>query len=314
MTKDKARKRATRERAGGTRDRRTGVSYTEAHRTDQQRDPSPEPGGRGALHLSGGHMTITEEEAQRACEQDLYELFDRVDQVQAVLDSPQRRFAVKAGSAMTGDDKKAEPFYVSHDAARLIGVGYQHLHALGCLIRSGALHPGAPFTLARAAIETGAMAYWLLSPPQRSERVLRRLQLARQDVMDGDSAATQAGVPVNRSRDDRLEDLDAIALRVCGSPKIPGLRPSTIIKEVEGMLPADKQRRQLLAWQACSGFTHGRLWPEVSLLNREIISQDGDVQTLRLTNDLTRVWWVTRAASGVLDAATWMFDQRNRVR
>jgi hypothetical protein len=34
MTQDKARKRNTRTRAGGTRDRRTEMSYTEAHRTD----------------------------------------------------------------------------------------------------------------------------------------------------------------------------------------------------------------------------------------------------------------------------------------
>jgi len=45
MTKDKACKRATRTRAGGTRDRRTEMSYTEAHRTDPQnaaRGGSPE--------------------------------------------------------------------------------------------------------------------------------------------------------------------------------------------------------------------------------------------------------------------------------
>jgi len=34
MTKDKVRKRASRDRAGGTRDRRTTMSYTKAHRTD----------------------------------------------------------------------------------------------------------------------------------------------------------------------------------------------------------------------------------------------------------------------------------------
>ncbi|WP_328994228.1 hypothetical protein OG394_07360 [Kribbella sp. NBC_01245] len=257
-------------------------------------------------------MTISEEDTQQECERQLYEIFGLADQIQARLDSPQRRFAVIPGSALAGDDKKSDPYHVSHDVGRLIGVGYQHLHALGCLIRSGALHPSAPFTLARAAIETGAMAFWLLAPKQRPERVLRRLQLARQDVIDGDGAATQAGIPVHRSREDRLNDLEAIALRVCGSKKIPSLHPSAIVKEVEGLLPPDKQRRQFLAWQACSGFTHGRLWPEVSLLKREIISQDGHVQTLRLTNDLTRVWWVTKAASGVLDAATKVFDQRNR--
>ncbi|MFD7161228.1 hypothetical protein ACFV9C_42050 [Kribbella sp. NPDC059898] len=256
--------------------------------------------------------TINEEEVRRECERQLADIFAYVDKVQALLDGPQSRFAVKAGSALAGDDKKSDPYHVSHDAGRLIGVGYQHLHALGCLLRSGALHTSPPFTLVRAAIETGSMAYWLLEPRRRPARVLRRLQLARQDVYDGDTAATQAGIPVNRSREDRLKDLEAIALRVCGSDKIPGLRPSEIVKEVEGKLPERHERRQFLAWQACSGFTHGRLWPEVSLLKRELISQNGDVQTLRMTNDLTRVWWVTRAASGVLDAAVGMFDERNQ--
>ncbi|WP_410792323.1 hypothetical protein [Kribbella sp. C-35] len=234
----------------------------------------------------------------------LLELFAKADEVQAILDDPQReRFAVKPGTALFGDDQGSMPYYVSHDVNRLLGVGFQHVHALGCLIRSGALHPSAPFTLARAAIETGAMAYWVLSPAARRDRILRRLQLARKDIMDGDSAATGAGIPVNRPRDERLTELEDLSERVCGTRTVPGLNPSAIIEQVESQLQPEQQMHQLLAWKVCSGFTHGRLWPETSLLKQEIIQTDGDVVRLRLTNDLSRVLWVTTAGWRVLNAA-----------
>lgn len=245
----------------------------------------------------------------------LLELFAKADEVQAVFDDPRReRFAVRPGSALSGDDMHSNPYHVSHDVNRLIGVGFQHVHALGCLIRSGALHPSAPFTLARAAIETGAMAYWVLAPAARRERILRRLQLARKDVLDGDSAATGAGIPVNRPRAVRLAELEDVCARVCGTRTIPGLNPSVIVEEVEAQLPPDQRMHQLLAWKVCSGFTHGRLWPETSLLKQEVVHTDGDVVRLRLTNDLSRVLWVATAGWRVLNAATRLYDRRNQPR
>jgi hypothetical protein len=255
--------------------------------------------------------TMTPEQYQER----LLELFAKADHVQAVLDDPQReRFAVQPGSALYGDDLRSTPYHVSHDVNRLLGVGFQHVHALGCLIRSGALHPSAPFTLARAAIETGAMAYWVLEPAARSDRILRRLQLARKDIMDGDSAATGAGIPVNRTRDVRLTELEDLADSVCGTRTIPGLNPSAIVEQVEAQLAPDQRMHQLLAWKVCSGFTHGRLWPETSLLKQEVIQTDGDVVRLRLTNDLSRVLWVATAGWRVLNAATRLYDRRNQAR
>jgi hypothetical protein len=48
----------------------------------------------------------------------------------------------------------------------------------------------APFTLNRAAIESGAVAVWLLAPKSRDERIRQRLLLATQNARDIDSALT----------------------------------------------------------------------------------------------------------------------------
>ena len=55
------------------------------------------------------------------------------------------------------------------------------------------LHPHAPFTVTRAAIEAGAIVGWLLGPRSRSDRVVRRCRQALQDAADGDAAAAEIG-------------------------------------------------------------------------------------------------------------------------
>jgi hypothetical protein len=71
MTKDKARKSATRTRAGGTHDRRTEMSYTEAHRTDPQnatQDGSPE----GIAPTAPGVLPIDELDDHLATAESMY--------------------------------------------------------------------------------------------------------------------------------------------------------------------------------------------------------------------------------------------------
>jgi hypothetical protein len=56
--------------------------------------------------------------------------------------------------------------------------------------KAEALHTFAPFILNRAAIESGAVAVWLLAPKSRDEPIHRRLVLATQNARDIDSALT----------------------------------------------------------------------------------------------------------------------------
>jgi hypothetical protein len=56
--------------------------------------------------------------------------------------------------------------------------------------KAEALHTFPPFTLNRAAIESGAVAVWLPAPKSRDERIRRRLALPAQNARDIDNALT----------------------------------------------------------------------------------------------------------------------------
>ncbi|WP_410785873.1 hypothetical protein [Kribbella sp. C-35] len=78
---------------------------------------------------------------------------DDVVEVQKIFDDMESsQFDVQHRSSLAGDDAKADPYQVSHAVTQQIGVAVDHMHAIHALVRdAGALHNGAPFSLARPA-------------------------------------------------------------------------------------------------------------------------------------------------------------------
>lgn len=136
------------------------------------------------------------------------------------------------------------------------------------ILDAAVLHNSAPYTLARSAIEASATALWIFAPKDRPTRVGRRLELAAQDARDGTRMATDAGLDLPRPLIDRLAHIQALKERATGDGRLPRrLETSSIIRWVDAQHFSSVGALRL--WQVGSGFAHGRLWPSVSVLQRE---------------------------------------------
>ncbi|MGH9250868.1 MAG: hypothetical protein ACRD0W_15285 [Acidimicrobiales bacterium] len=116
---------------------------------------------------------LTDEQVSGA----LVEIFRDVAQTKERIADRSLFGQVQPGSSLAGDDRAAYPYQLSHGVDAAIGIAVDHLDAVRALIMDAmVMHPYAPFTITRAAIEAGSTAVWLLGPSSRRERVVRRCQ------------------------------------------------------------------------------------------------------------------------------------------
>jgi len=92
-------------------------------------------------------------------------------------------------SPMRGDDDRLHPYEISHAAWHSLGHAVDHLTCLLVLLGGVRVVPMyAPFSLVRAVVENTCAAVWMLQPPQRPERLIRRLRFAVTDIRNGEEA------------------------------------------------------------------------------------------------------------------------------
>lgn len=241
---------------------------------------------------------MSEAGAERLTEQQvaaqIHRIFSDVRDLVERWDRNELTAAVQPNSSLVADDAKSAPYQVSHGVEQLLGVAIDHLHALGgLLLEARLLHVSAPFTLTRSAIEAAATGLWMLSPGGRPERVVRRLRHAAQDARDMDTVVGELQVPAPRPLTDRLSEMQAIGDAIAGRHvSLRAFKITDIMTEVDH-LPASHMEVKA-AWRICSGFAHGRLWPSLSMLDREV--QPGrlrDDAAVRITNSMDRVLWAS---------------------
>lgn len=219
---------------------------------------------------------------------------------------------VAPGSPMSADDARTDPYHLSHAARSLLSSAIDHLHAIANLIEGArVLHPMAQFTLARGAIETAGTATWMLTPSSRQERVRRRLRLAVKDSMDSYAASEPISAGRNRTRDEQRQRFREIAAHA-------GVPPQDVFKlptSTEMVKAADASTGAAFhihtAWQICSGFAHGRLWPTLSVLERVAVLEDPEtgVGLYRVTSDLAHVAWAVGASFDLLKHASGLYQR-----
>ena len=247
--------------------------------------------------------TVTEEDADRA----LTAVFSRVFAIRDALPSFTPALPL---TPLAHDDARTGAHKGSTAAVRSISAAVEHLDVLHLLVMDARhVHPSAPFTLARAAIETASSATWLLAPPDHRERVIRALRHAARDARDGAQAATDAGAPQPRPLEARIAEMEELAAAVGHRGQLKSPSSTECVKAaeaaVESVFPV------LLIWRLCSGFAHGRTWATLAWLEQEIHdSTDTDVR-LKVTNSLDRVLMVTLTAVEVLDRALRLYGERN---
>ncbi|GAC1385835.1 MAG: hypothetical protein NVSMB48_23620 [Marmoricola sp.] len=102
------------------------------------------------------------------------------------------------------DDELTQPYSFTHGVQALLVSTAEHLGALSDLTTDISALPAAPFfTLARTALESACTAYWLISPPDRRQRILRHVRHEAQDRYDASEVVTamQAVVPATDDDD-----------------------------------------------------------------------------------------------------------------
>jgi hypothetical protein len=232
--------------------------------------------------------------------------------------------ATMPGSPLAGDDKKADPFHVSHAVASAIRVSVEHADALRRLIEGcQTCNPeqinfglNSYYSLLRGALENAARAVWLLAPDSRSERILRRLRLQTDNVYNSDKAAQAMGTTTPKPREARLDRVRQIAVRAGLNAQFATKRPTNVeIVHAAGTYIGgddDTARHTEALWRSCSGAAHGDIWAGLSMHDKNIVNRAGNVATLQMTASTHLLTTITSETFAVIEAAHHLFDLRNR--
>ncbi|CAN5755715.1 hypothetical protein BH24ACT15_BH24ACT15_31430 [soil metagenome] len=193
-----------------------------------------------------------------------------------LIDTLQRRiadpsdFTVPPGSDLAEDDRASSPYQLSHAVKQCLNVAVDHLHTVKTVVVDvGYLHTFSPFSLARGALESAAAGYWMLTPDNCQDRVLRALRVQSQNARDQHKV-----VELNQPR-----SLDEHLARIAGPAVRMGLDPATAgehfsVTEVVTEVGERTNMSIRFEWQMCSGFAHGRQWATFGALDRETFATD----------------------------------------
>lgn len=271
-------------------------------------------------------MAVTTDASQDQEQRDLHILQAALSQVDGWLASGDRPGwgTAEPGSPLDGDDRKADPFHVSHAVASAIHVAVDHADALRrvitgcdtCNPQQVTLGLNSNYSLLRGALENAARAVWLLAPSARSERVLRRLRLQASNVLSSDKAARAIGDTMHNARNDRLARIREIAARAGLDAQLAVKPPPSLAAiHTAGEYISRDEGAALhteALWRACSGAAHGDTWAGLSLHDNDIVSRDGNVAILQITAATSLLTTITTETFVVIDAAHRLFGLRNR--
>ncbi|MDK9499796.1 hypothetical protein QEZ40_005231 [Streptomyces katrae] len=264
-------------------------------------------------------MTVTDDE--KALLETLLRHLDRVPPLGERTGGNWSGWRVHPGSPLAGDDKKTDPYHLSHSAHLAIVVAVDHLQALATLVkgqekagvREMLIHTHAPFTLLRAALENAARAVWLLGPLLRRERVWRRLVMQFADTKNGEAKAKMLGAswdgePTRERIRRLLKDAGVPECELSNKKlKLPGY--GDLVNSAGRFMPLGGERAELF-WSACSSLAHGDLSGTLAFLDREVTATDGTISLLRLTGSVRALLVITVATLDVVEYAFGLYGRR----
>ena len=177
------------------------------------------------------------------------------------------------------------------------------------------IHRFAPYALVRGALENASAAVWILEPPRRADRLARRLRLAIDDVRNGEQARQLTGQQGPRSKQDRLDQIAAIAARAGLAED--ALKNRVSYTEIVKAVDASGAPGSLIefSWKICSGLTHGDSWAAWSASRMTQMPspvQDG-VATLKMEASLSLLMQMTTLAVR-LTGRGWQLHDNAQVR
>ena len=218
-----------------------------------------------------------------------------------------KSFKVPPRSPLAGDDRAAHPVQVSPVFRAHLNTAVDHLNAAKTLVvDNNMLHVAAPNTLARGVIENAAMAWWVLAPRRRNDRVQRALRVYFQDAKDEKNALSLTTAPTTHA-----ENAHALLSKLAEQRGVlQGLNDRIkLVDVVRDMSRATGYDIELM-WRASSAFAHGRTWASMHLLDREVIEQADGHTTYRLTNRSDYVWYANWTGLMAIQEAMRVWRQR----
>jgi len=196
-----------------------------------------------------------------------------------VVGEPSGQWQVLAGSDLAGDDAAAHPHQVSAAAWAAISAAVSHA---GCLRDSlfvwegpervtARLHVYGQLALVRGALENACRAVWLLAPPDRAERVLRRLQQEYAEARNLRGMREIIGSPPGWTMQIKLAELTALAQGVgADAARIKNGDTYQDIVEIGGAHAPSAPHGPVVIWKACSAIAHGDLRGTAYLANEAV--------------------------------------------
>lgn len=219
----------------------------------------------------------------------------------------------RPGSTMAVEDDLLEEYAGSHVATQALAVGNDHLRNLLGYTRDPAERPPpfASFTLARAAIEAGAVASWVVGPGTRRGRLINALRWHAQDDADLVRFVHRLTGKPERDLKAAVRAHNATALERARQLGIPATEVPLHLSSTElvraphlpRMSPSPES-----AWSAASGFAHGRRWP---LMFHQLDAAPGRGR-LRVTAGPGPVLWLANTAAALLDHGELVMRSRCR--
>lgn len=202
----------------------------------------------------------------------------------------------QANSAFAIDDPKMPTFPVSQYAYSQIMGAFGVLEALKSMmikedgetpqITAG---PYGIYTLVRNAIDSAALALWLLEPENSKLRVKRRLKAQMDEISNTAKFRDEAGIPSREwAKEYRLRMQQVAEQAEVGAGEISKWRlPSMtrILNDIERRSEPEPGLSWLAAWQLCSGHAHGKQW--AILMSNELSELPGTA------TDIGATYWNT---------------------
>lgn|GEM_PF-2948936 len=237
---------------------------------------------------------------ENVTEEKAYEVLARIFEAERQRHERQETdgwLAPRPRSPLAADDEAVHPYGVSFTVGQSLASGTDHLLMLAHQLtgEDGTLHAFAPFTLARAAIETAAAALWVVGPEDATQR---RTNLLRWELTDRLDYA-KIGKHLGRTEQEHQQDKDEVTQRVHDVADKLGIKvtrvSSTEMLEAEHVPATDLPA--IAAWSAASGYAHGRPWAALTMSEAKWTpSVTRGVQSGRITADARVLFWFVNTA------------------
>ena len=225
---------------------------------------------------------------------------------------------VSPGSSLMGDDKKTNPYHISHAAWSGLSHAVDHLHTLRTMIvGAGVLHMYSPFGLIRAAMENASKTVWLLAPIPREERIRRRLRLAAAETRNLEGLNVLIGATSPRTVDERLEDLRKIATKH-GIPVDDVVHRKNkptyedIVAEAGRSMPYGPTTAAAI-WKVCSALAHGDQPVSIAMMERADIRTKGNVIEASASAPVGGLVLMTALTAAMVEKAWRLYDERRQL-